>query len=496
MRVWYKRTHLCLCFFIPPAFLCSSVYSSYDETLQWESACSESYYDFYATLYFCHSNDNVFGYRTVANANHCDSADDLSPIIRMQAGMKYQLKLINLSTSQPTNIHTHGLHIPGVGNTDNIRRLAEPNGGILYYNWTIPADHLDGTFWYHSHAHGYSLEQKSGGAAGMMFIDRNDGYDRPDWMRRERLLHIVDSSDETLPFIFTKVRANGQKQERITLERNVWHLLRLNFVAFPITTRRFDFTSNCEVRTAAYDGVWRETVPSSKIQRTYKLFHANRLDVAIKCSSPGALYYTLVPGLDRSPRYLASLLGLSNFIFPALVNFQVTDGVNQASSSSDLQYWTPQRPAYLQDLRGETVAKNTYSVQVTTHLVNNVEFGGNSDPPLATFEYGSLQQWKLINTPQLIHPIHLHLYHMQVVTKGGCGSIFEEGQWFDTIAPPSTGCTVRFRMMDIAGRAVLHCHIPLHAEQGAIGYVLVDHGPNISENDIDENAEEFCAALP
>jgi Multicopper oxidase len=491
-----STTQLFLLLSVSLAFLSRIVHSSYDETLRWEPACSESYYDYYATLYFCHGRDgkqDAYGYRTTADAT-CNSINDLSPIIRMQAGKNYQLKLVNKSPSQPANIHTHGLHIPGEGNTDNVRRLADPKGGIVYYNWTIPMDHLDGTHWYHSHAHGYSMKQAQGGATGMLFIDRDDDDGKPDWMRRERILHVLDTSD--LPFIFTRIKANGRAKETIPLERNVWHLLRMNFVAFPVIPKELDFTTNCEVRTAAYDGVWRDTVPSNKVQHTYKVFHSNRVDFAIKCDSDGELHYTQISWLSRILRFIANIFGFSDAMFPPLVKFPVSDNSGTRAESRP-QSWTPKRPAYLQDLRGESVAEDTYTVQVSTHEVNGVEYSGNTDAPLAHFEYGSLQQWTMINGPLLQHPIHVHLFHMQIVTPGGCGHIYEEGQWYDTIAPESSGCTVRFRMMDVAGRTVLHCHIPLHVEQGAIAYVYVDNGPtNPGDDDVEEYAAELCAGVP
>jgi hypothetical protein len=93
----YASRKLFLMLAVQLAFLHRIVHSAYDESLQWQPACDESYYDYYATLYFCHGSDgskDAFGYRTAADAR-CDSIDDLSPIIRMHAGKKYQLKLVN-----------------------------------------------------------------------------------------------------------------------------------------------------------------------------------------------------------------------------------------------------------------------------------------------------------------------------------------------------------------------------------------------------------------
>jgi FtsP/CotA-like multicopper oxidase with cupredoxin domain len=97
----------------------------------------------------------------------------------MKAGAKYLLFLSNTG-GQITNIHTHGLHISGDGNADNVMRELPASGQCLGYNWTIPDDHHAGTFWYHSHIHGdvsigelrgHTREQVGGGAYGFLFIE-------------------------------------------------------------------------------------------------------------------------------------------------------------------------------------------------------------------------------------------------------------------------------------------------------------------------------------
>ena len=67
-----------------------------------------------AALIFC-QDGITFGYKL----NDSDECGGLNPLIRMQAGKKYQLRLEN-QAAQPTNIHTHGLHIPGDGNADDV----------------------------------------------------------------------------------------------------------------------------------------------------------------------------------------------------------------------------------------------------------------------------------------------------------------------------------------------------------------------------------------
>ena len=86
---------------------------------------------------------------------------------------------------------SHGLHIPGSGNADDVTRHVD-GGECLEYEWDIASDHPDGTYWYHPHYHGTTKDQVSAGAFGMIVVknDPNDGVN--DWAYNDRLLQIWD----------------------------------------------------------------------------------------------------------------------------------------------------------------------------------------------------------------------------------------------------------------------------------------------------------------
>jgi hypothetical protein len=60
---------------------------------------------------------------------------------------------------------------------------------------------------------------------------------------------------------------------------------------------------------------------------------------------------------------------------------------------------------------------------------------------------------------------------MQIVTPGGCGDIYDEGEFVDTIDSEVGDCTVRFNAIDHCGRTVFHCHILTHEDTGAMHWV-------------------------
>ncbi len=90
-----------------------------------------------ASIEFCSDpSKNLYGYGPVGNCVPGRPA----PLIRMQPKRFYQLTLYN-NAHIDTNLHTHGLHVSGVGTADDVTRVAKP-GECLVYDvslWAIVA---------------------------------------------------------------------------------------------------------------------------------------------------------------------------------------------------------------------------------------------------------------------------------------------------------------------------------------------------------------------
>ena len=69
-----------------------------------------------------------------------------------------------------TNLHTHGLHVSPVGNSDNVLLAIVP-GTQLPYEIKVPASHPPGSFWYHAHTHGSTSIQVGSGMAGALILE-------------------------------------------------------------------------------------------------------------------------------------------------------------------------------------------------------------------------------------------------------------------------------------------------------------------------------------
>ena len=85
---------------------------------------------------------------------------------------------------------------------------------------------------------------------------------------------------------------------------------------------------------------------------------------------------------------------------------------------------------------------------------------------------GSVEEWTLTNTSPMDHPIHLHVWPMQVVEDNG--RTVDSVRWQDVVNVPARGrVRVRIAFDDFTGRSVYHCHILDHEDRGMMGVIDV-----------------------
>lgn len=94
--------------------------------------------------------------------------------------LKNNLKPSSVAPSapeQPTNLHTHGLHVSPVGAGDNVL-VSVAAGDTREISIKLPDNHAIGFDWYHPHLHGITSEQVASGLEGLLSI--NAPYNLPD----------------------------------------------------------------------------------------------------------------------------------------------------------------------------------------------------------------------------------------------------------------------------------------------------------------------------
>jgi FtsP/CotA-like multicopper oxidase with cupredoxin domain len=467
-------------------------------------------------------SEGTFGWR-VAGETGCSSP---GPTMRLRRGVKYGLFLNNTALlasddddddddidARTTNLHTHGLHISGSGNADDVTRSVRP-GDVAIYNLTLGSTaansihanannhHMGGTFWYHSHHHGVVKQQVSGGAFGMLIVEDGDDDDDGDhntgvlgtsdpnvlaFLKNEKLLVIDNARQQNdqmtmngMAFQNNKETATSSSSTTTTtidLVKNQWYrfrLLHVNVDAHKSGTYVHFESPECEVRPVAHDGIFKFEVPG-QTQSKYFLSSSSRLDVAVKCAASSTI---------RGGGSAIATLNVVDEPQAAAEGGTAAMAMSMAKASpfeNEDQPWKSKRPSYLQDLSKEAGVKvdNKWTVDVYETSINDIQY--SLERPLCDsrnkdFVYGTVQEWELKGTSG--HPFHVHMYPMQVV--GDCGDEHQTGEFYDTVVVQTKDysgsdrkCIVRLYLIDIAGHAMMHCHILQHEDQGAMGFINV-----------------------
>ncbi|MFN0052990.1 MAG: multicopper oxidase domain-containing protein [Planctomycetales bacterium] len=116
----------------------------------------------------------VIGGRPVTNA-WMYNGQYVGPTLWANPGDLLDLTIVNdLPDGIITNLHTHGLHVSPLGNSDNVLLQILP-GENNHYQIQIPPDHPEGLYWYHPHHHTQVDQQISLGLSGLLVIGRPDG---------------------------------------------------------------------------------------------------------------------------------------------------------------------------------------------------------------------------------------------------------------------------------------------------------------------------------
>ncbi|KAG6610773.1 Multicopper oxidase mco [Phytophthora cinnamomi] len=338
-----------------------------------------------------------------------------------------------------TNLHLHGMHLPPVGDADNVMPNVEP-GGQRRYTYEIRQDHPAGTFWYHSHAPGNENAHLNGMMAGTLIV-----VDRPADLSAElaamddlvlmlqaicvencvnvfdnledalenkfdparRLSQHMDTPDEadlvwptdlevvedeadaplndtSLPTVFV----NGQYLPTLKLAVGEYKRLRLvnaiaNNVAELVTTHG----SGCTMDVLAMDGIYFDTPVAKKV---IVIPPGGRADVAVMCAEIGKFYLETDCASSRN-----KLLGLENqHRVPSqrVVKLKVTkeaedddSGDGKSAEAKRLPFRLPKRPAYMEDTIGGDNSPpfieegNTYGFEFSVWMDKGIVYGVNHE---------------------------------------------------------------------------------------------------------------------
>ncbi|CAM9559981.1 unnamed protein product, partial [Heterosigma akashiwo] len=443
-----------------------------------------------------------------------------------------------------TNLHVHGLHISSESGYDDILGVTIGPGESHNYTYPIVCDHMGGLFFYHTHHHGSVALQTGGGAFGPLVIEENTPV--PAWLSTMDTHYIVmhetwvgelDDDFEILNLLQVARESNDEVMSRSTpgkepfilvngeisptfrgFRAEIWNRVQLLWsggvpgLNYVLKFEAKKTTAGCEYILLGKDGVYLTNVPRYLARYNNRVFvtPSSRLDIAFRCAMKGPIIVTAYAASDLEATSANDYIYSGGSVQVATLK---VGGNNPLEEDIGEYSWTPCRPSYLYDLLGET-AEYSSSVIITGEgfgdaefnlatsqdfdLVNRggqdvclTRFGGDIDDFLYSYDVDSVVEWRVsgsgsgpdfANAAGHVHPVHLHVYHMQFqsdssirVMNGYATAWNHKGDFVDTVSSDGTA-TMRFRTERFGGRIPMHCHVLEHSDLGSFALIRVSGG--------------------
>lgn len=410
-----------------------------------------------------------------------------------------------------TNLHTHGLHVSPVGNSDNVL-LAIPPQDKFAYEIKVPSTHPAGTFWYHAHTHGSTSIQVGSGMAGALIIE-DDPTKIPPALREankhEQVLVIQTTlynrqgkldditklfpspspcppNDGTWQCSKRKVTINGQIVPVMKMrpgEVQRWRLIDTSFrESINLQLEGHD------LHEIALDGIYLGRIDTWPSAQAIELQPGYRSDILVQAGKPGT--YRLVDAATAAPKSLRGVAEDENLLalvkvegepmpmdlptnaemaplapFPGVDLTKTAVGVQQAVFKLGTDLGVP--PALCQKDPSSPDCKQRNYFQINYQAFNPTH--------VRQLQLGATEQWTLTTVgdpadvpnaiPPLPHVFHIHINPFQFNRVGPDGK--SEMVWKDTLlVPPGQTLNIYTRYLDYIGQFVMHCHILDHEDLG------------------------------
>ncbi|MBY0274769.1 multicopper oxidase domain-containing protein [Candidatus Binatia bacterium] len=406
------------------------------------------------------------------------------PTLRVKPGDRILVDLVNDIVDAPTNLHFHGFHVSPKPLSDDPFLEVVP-GESVQIDVQLPSDHPSGLYWYHPHYHPRVSPQVYEGMSGAIIVEgaldelpgvkglpeqlfvlkevgitpdgkRLENY--PDWQLPDTVFTINGQLDPTL-------RVHPGETQR-------WRFLNAS-TAF---TYRIALDGHV-LNEIAQDG---NTLAEVSPQPYIDLLPGGRFEAIVQIGDAGT--YAL--------RTLAYEQGVANTPDTVLASVVAEgDRVETQPLPTTLLPFTD-----LSQLPVDRQRRLKLSVQLDplVFLIDDQVFDPDVDDQVV--ELGALEEWKVFNVSNEMHPFHIHQNPFQLTEING-RPVTSRG-YLDTVAVPANGSiTFRTQFLDFTGRFVYHCHILPHEDNSMMGTVAVtEDGSAPSHGDAAAGKAVFLSA--
>lgn len=395
-----------------------------------------------------------------------------------------------------TNLHTHGLHVSPLDNSDNVFLNITP-GESFDYKIVIPEDHTGGHFWYHPHKHGGVAHQVRGGMGGSIIV-RGEIDDVPEIaLAREQVMvlqAIELSSDFTLldPIPFPSADQAFYPRDQILYPVN--GVMNPVVKMYPGEVQRWRLLNAAEgkymslhleeheLHVIAWDGL---TLAEPEAHRDVLMASGNRSEVLVKAGQPGTYELILTPGSSQHP----GIPGMphehpdpenteSHELNPRSIMTLVVEG---DGPEMDLPASLPAYDPPIREISRRRTVLYTVEREPPSQFLNFGINGAPFDPDRDPYQMilGTTEEWEVLNAvdPKLLHHAHgLHIHVNPFRVTHVNGEELTRPIWRDTFAlsgENGDSFVMQMNIDDFVGTFVHHCHILTHEDLGMMEAIEV-----------------------
>lgn len=410
----------------------------------------------------------------------------LPPVLRLQPGDSLRVLLRNQvrpGEGSATNLHFHGFAVSPRPPADNVTMVHVPAGDSYQYAMRLPADHAEGLFWFHPHAHGSSYPQLRGGMSGAISIGNpRRHFPAPIRGAQEIFLLLKQYEPDTLTSIST---VNGVERVQLPDMRvgdvQFWRIGNISTERYYRLQLRGPPGGIVTFRTLARDGNVVRLGPPV-MDTTVLLGAGQRAEIAVSGAVAGD--YTLIAtDFTRQIEDSASKTPLVVDSAAVLARVRVLPGPPPATDplggrgghAGEGEQITRLSAAGPRRVVRDTVEFEIVRVdgQPTRFLIDGAAY----DPAVVNkyIRLGQTYEWTITNPTLSWHPFHIHQTDFLVLRAGGVR--MPPDYRLDIVnVPPGGEAVIRFTYDRPAtlGPFVYHCHVIFHEDSGMMANVVLE----------------------
>lgn len=394
-----------------------------------------------------------------------------NPTIKVKKGDNFSVVFNNQHNEEAT-IHWHGLLVPEIMD-------GHPKDAVLpgqSYTYSFPITQRAGTYFYHSHAHHLTAKHVYKGFAGFFIIEDDN-----------ELTLGLPSGEFDVPLLIQDRRSANIPQ--FTYQPNMMDIMNGYLGDVPL----INGTPNAYLEV--HKTLYRFRLVNGSNARIYKLAFSDNspfwiisTDAGLKDEAIQVNEVFLAPGERLEILFDFSSYQVGNSIRMISQSFNGGSGqgiqmdllrfdiIGNISSGGVIPQSLPIINYYdINDsLRTRTFTLSQNMMTNGMHRINNLTFDLNRIDEIVN--KSELEEWKIVNTTNEFHPMHVHGVMFQVYSRNGNTNLAanDEG-WKDTVLVfPNETVSTLIKFVDYTGIYLLHCHNLEHETDGMMLNIRID----------------------